>query len=260
MEAMGQLTGGVAHDFNNLLTPIVGALDLLQRRGVGGEREQRLISGAVQSADRATDPRPTASGLRAPPTPSSRPPWTSPSLCLNMADLIASTSGPPDQGFPLMRPKIFPSPEPTKNQLEMALLNLSVNARDAMARGGTLRISATKGEVRAGDAIGSSRLARYVKLSVADTGSGMDEATLARAGRALFLDKGRREGNRPWPVDGPRTGVPAWRRLEDSEPPGRWNQCRALASDQRRSAGHDDHARQSHAAGDNLGRRRAAGR
>jgi signal transduction histidine kinase len=53
MEAMGQLTGGVAHDFNNLLTPIVGALDMLQRRGVGGEREQRLISGAVQSAERA---------------------------------------------------------------------------------------------------------------------------------------------------------------------------------------------------------------
>ncbi|MET0372657.1 MAG: PAS domain-containing protein, partial [Rhizorhabdus sp.] len=53
MEAMGSLTGGVAHDFNNLLTPIVGSLDLLQRRGLGGEREQRLIAGAVQSAERA---------------------------------------------------------------------------------------------------------------------------------------------------------------------------------------------------------------
>ena len=53
MEAMGQLTGGVAHDFNNLLTPIVGSLDMLQRKGLGGEREQRLIAGAVQSAERA---------------------------------------------------------------------------------------------------------------------------------------------------------------------------------------------------------------
>ena len=53
MEAMGQLTGGVAHDFNNLLTPIVGALDTLQRKGVGGEREQRLIDGAAKSAERA---------------------------------------------------------------------------------------------------------------------------------------------------------------------------------------------------------------
>jgi PAS domain-containing protein len=53
MEAMGQSTGGVAHDFNNLLTPIVGSLDLLQRKGVGNEREQRLIAGAIQSAERA---------------------------------------------------------------------------------------------------------------------------------------------------------------------------------------------------------------
>jgi len=52
MEAMGQLTGGVAHDFNNLLTPIVGSLDMLQRKQLGGEREQRLIAGAVQSAER----------------------------------------------------------------------------------------------------------------------------------------------------------------------------------------------------------------
>ena len=53
MEAMGQLTGGVAHDFNNLLTPIVGGLDMLVRRGIGSEREQRLIDGALQSAERA---------------------------------------------------------------------------------------------------------------------------------------------------------------------------------------------------------------
>src|ERR1700759_1381248 len=53
MEAMGQLTGGVAHDFNNLLTPIVGSLDMLQRRGLADERERRLVEGALQSAERA---------------------------------------------------------------------------------------------------------------------------------------------------------------------------------------------------------------
>jgi len=53
MEAMGQLTGGVAHDFNNLPTPIMGSLDMLKRKGVGGEREQRLIAGAAQAAERA---------------------------------------------------------------------------------------------------------------------------------------------------------------------------------------------------------------
>ena len=52
MEAMGQLTGGVAHDFNNLLTPIIASLDMLLRRGIGSERERRLMDGALQSADR----------------------------------------------------------------------------------------------------------------------------------------------------------------------------------------------------------------
>ena len=63
MEAVGQLTGGIAHDFNNLLTPILGGLDILQRRGVGDERGQRLIDGALQSAERGARARATAAGL-----------------------------------------------------------------------------------------------------------------------------------------------------------------------------------------------------
>jgi signal transduction histidine kinase len=93
MEAMGQLTGGVAHDFNNLLTPIVGALDVLQRKGVGGEREQRLIGGAAQSAERARTlvQRLLAFARRQPLQPVAVDVGQ---LVAGMADLIASTTGP----------------------------------------------------------------------------------------------------------------------------------------------------------------------
>ena len=90
---MGQLTGGVAHDFNNLLTPIVGALDALQRKGVGGEREQRLIAGAAQSADRAKTlvQRLLAFARRQPLQATA---VDIAGLVRGMTDLIASTSGP----------------------------------------------------------------------------------------------------------------------------------------------------------------------
>ena len=93
MEAMGQLTGGVAHDFNNLLTPIVGTLDMLQRRGVGGEREQRLISGAMQSAERAKTlvQRLLAFARR---QPLQTVPVDVAKLVSDMGDLLASTTGP----------------------------------------------------------------------------------------------------------------------------------------------------------------------
>ena len=93
MEAMGQLTGGVAHDFNNLLTPIVGALDMLQRKGLGEEREQRMIAGAMQSADRARTlvQRLLAFARRQPLQPTAVDVGR---LVENMADLLASTTGP----------------------------------------------------------------------------------------------------------------------------------------------------------------------
>jgi PAS domain S-box-containing protein len=187
MEAMGQLTGGVAHDFNNLLTPIIGSLDMLQRRSAASEREKRLIDGALQSAEKAKTlvQRLLAFARRQPLQPQ---PVHVPRLVEGMAELVASTSGPQvkvvvdaasDLPFALADP----------NQLEMAILNLSVNARDAMPDGGTLTISAKLDEVADGH---RSRLApgRYVKLSVADTGVGMDEATLARAVEPFFSTKG----------------------------------------------------------------------
>jgi signal transduction histidine kinase len=187
MEAMGRLTGGVAHDFNNLLTPIMGALDMLERRGVGGERERRLLRGAMQSAERAKtlvhrllafarrQPlQPTAVDVRA--------------VISGMAELIASTTGPQIEVLVDVEPDL-PAAHADANQLEMALLNLAVNARDAMEDQGVLRITASLAVPDSDEAVDLTR-GRYVRLSVADTGSGMDEATVAQAIEPFFSTKG----------------------------------------------------------------------
>ncbi len=191
MEAMGQLTGGVAHDFNNLLTPIVGTLDMLQRRGVGGEREQRLIAGAMQSAERATTlvQRLLAFARRQPLQTSS---VDVAKLLNGMADLVASTIGPQIKVV-VDVPANLPAAIADLNQLEMAMLNLSVNARDAMLDGGTMRISASTEMV---DIDHRSKLpaGEYLCLSVADTGIGMDATTLAHAVEPFFSTKGIGKG------------------------------------------------------------------
>ena len=199
LEAMGQLTGGVAHDFNNLLTPIIGALDLLQRREIGGQREQRLIDGALQSAERAKVlvQRLLAFARRQPLQPV---PIQIRDLLHGVRELIFSTAGPRirvefevDPGLPPARADA--------NQLEMALLNLSVNARDAMRDGGALVISARRREIAPGpgpEAAGRPRLdlppGDYVAIGVADTGVGMDEETLRRCVEPFFSTKGLGRG------------------------------------------------------------------
>ena len=190
MEAMGQLTGGVAHDFNNLLTPIVGALDLLGRKELG-EREQRLIAGAAQSAERAKVlvQRLLAFARRQPLQPVA---VDVAKLVQGMAELVASTTGPKIRVVVDLTGDL-PFAKTDPNQLEMALLNLSVNARDAMPEGGTLRIGAAADTVEAGDRRDLPP-GRYVRLWVADTGSGMDEGTLARAIEPFFSTKGVGKG------------------------------------------------------------------
>jgi PAS domain S-box-containing protein len=192
MEAMGQLTGGVAHDFNNLLTPIVGSLDMLQRKQLGGEREQRLIAGAMQSAERAKTlvQRLLAFARRQPLQPV---PVDLAKLVNGMGDLIASTTGPQIKVI-VEAPDGLPPAKADPNQLEMALLNLAVNARDAMEEGGgTLRISTRVEDVGAGH---RTKLTpgTYLCLSVADTGAGMDEATIGRAVEPFFSTKGVGKG------------------------------------------------------------------
>ena len=191
MEAMGQLTGGVAHDFNNLLTPIIGSLDMLMRRGLGNDRERRLIDGALQSADRAKTlvQRLLAFARRQPLQAVAVDLST---LVEGMASLIGSTVGP---GI-VVRVELdenLPPANADANQLEMAILNLGVNARDAMPGGGTLTISAARESVR-GDHRSGLKQGHYVRLSVADTGTGMDEVTLARATEPFFSTKGVGQG------------------------------------------------------------------
>jgi len=184
LEAIGQLTGGVAHDFNNLLSPIIGGLDILRRRGVGGEREQRLIDGALQSAERAKVlvQRLLAFARRQPLQV--RPVELAP-LLEGLRGLLTSTLGPRVELQVVSVPNLAPvMADP--NQLEMAILNLAVNARDAMPEGGRLRIEA--------DNAGADDGAGFVELAVSDDGIGMDETTLARAVEPFFSSKGVGKG------------------------------------------------------------------
>jgi PAS domain S-box-containing protein len=191
VEAMGRLTGGMAHDFNNLLTPIIATLDELQRAGIRNEREARLIAGALKSADsaRLLVQRLLAFARRQPLQPVRVDVGA---LVNGMIDMIGRTIGPQirirvDLGEDL-KPS-FADP----NQLEMAILNLSVNARDAMPYGGELTIAAVNKEVKASDQ-SSLEPGAYVRLSVTDTGAGMDEETRLRAVEPFFSTKESGEG------------------------------------------------------------------
>ena len=157
---------------------------------MGGEREQRLIEGAIQSADRAKTlvQRLLAFARRQPLQPAAVDIGR---LVEGMADLLASTTGPQVRVVVDVADDLPPA-RADGNQLEMALLNLGVNARDAMPHGGTLRISATRDSLRAPH--GALKRGHYIRLSVADTGLGMDEATLARAVEPFFSTKGIGKG------------------------------------------------------------------
>ena len=190
MEAIGQLTGGVAHDFNNLLTPIIGSLDLLTRRSGLGPREMRLIGAALQAAERAKVlvQRLLAFARRQPLQPG---PVDLGALVAGMGELVASTSGPKIRVGVQVAPGVGTAIGDA-NQLEMAILNLCVNARDAMPDGGRLDLSVEP----------SGRPAEqpdlpegaYVRLTVADDGTGMDADTIQRSIEPFFSTKGIGKG------------------------------------------------------------------
>ena len=187
LEAMGQLTGGVAHDFNNLLTPIIGSLDLLKERGVGGPREQKLIDGAIKASERAVVlvQRLLAFARRQPLSPSAVDFAT---MLAELRPLITTTVGA-QITLKLDIAPGMPLAMADRNQVEMAFLNLAVNARDAMPDGGTLTIGADYQRVEGGHPAGLKPGA-YIRVTVADTGRGMDDETRLRAVEPFFSTKG----------------------------------------------------------------------
>ena len=188
MEAIGHLTGGIAHDFNNLLMAIQGSLELLRRRLPSDDpRVTQLIDNAFHGAQRgaALTQRMLAFARR---QELKLVPLDVHDVVQRMANLLQSSLGPSirvETHFPLELPRI----NADANQLELALLNLAINGRDAMPKGGTVTISATKRTdvpgLKAGD---------YLCVSVTDTGTGMDEETLKRAMEPFFTTKGVGKG------------------------------------------------------------------
>ena len=187
LETLGQLTGGVAHDFNNLLTPITGALDLLHRKyGDADPRSARLLSNALQAADRAKTLLQRLLGfarrqaLRTEAVDISN-------LLTGMRDLITSSVGPKVEVSLRCAPDLQPALiDP--NQLELAILNLTVNARDAMPNGGPLTILAEEVAIGPG-AEPRLKPGLYIQLSVIDAGCGMDADALARAVEPFYSTK-----------------------------------------------------------------------
>jgi PAS domain S-box-containing protein len=185
MEAIGQLTGGVAHDFNNLLMAVLGNLELLRKRFADDEKATRLVDGAMQGAKRGASltQRLLAfsrrQDLKVGPVDLGQ-------LVLGMEDMLKRSVGS-TVIISTSVPEHLPPVLADANQVELALLNLAVNARDAMSEGGTIRVELKTAEV-ASTASGLS-LGSYVILSVADNGSGMDKATLAKATEPFFSTK-----------------------------------------------------------------------
>jgi signal transduction histidine kinase len=191
MGALGQLTGGIAHDFNNLLAAILINLDLLRKHAADQGPRRRLLDGAIQGAERgaALTQRLLAFARRQDLSPRS---IDVPELIAGMGDLIRRSLGPEIE-FTTDFPSALPAVNADPNQLELALLNLMVNARDAMPRGGTITLSARIESVGKHSASGL-KPGTYVCFTLTDTGCGMDAATLASASEPFFTTKGVGKG------------------------------------------------------------------
>ncbi|MEK1837109.1 MAG: PAS domain S-box protein [Pseudomonas sp.] len=190
MQAIGQLSGGIAHDFNNLLTVILGNLEIVRKRAADDPRITRLLDNATQGALRGVSltQRMLAFARRQELKTES---VEIPALIQGITGLMRSSLGPAVS----IETRFAPELEPVMadvNQLELAVLNLATNARDAMPDGGKLIISAQTHEVH--DQKLSLTAGRYVCLSVTDTGEGMDDATLASAMDPFFTTKGVGKG------------------------------------------------------------------
>src|SRR5262249_26949047 len=204
IEAMGQLVGGVAHDFNNLLAVILSNLELMRRRLPPDPNVTGPLENAIQGALRGTalTQRLLSFARRQELKPAS---IEIASLVTGLGDLLRGSLGPMTQ-IETRFPPGLPHARVDANQLELALVNLAVNARDAMVEGkGKVTIAAREETVTPNAASGLAPGA-YVCVTVTDTGVGMDEQTLARAGEPFFTTKGHGGGDRARTLDGAGSG------------------------------------------------------
>lgn len=184
MEMVGQLSGGVAHDFNNLLTPIMASLELVRRR-VEDPRSTKLLDSAMLAADRARTlvGRLLTFARRQTLVPEA---IRLEGLVAELKDLIERSLGPMivvEVDIPDSLPAVFVDP----HQLELAILNLTVNARDALEDGGRVTISARADSLK-------TRTGDHVRLTVSDNGCGMSEDTLKHCVEPFYSTKGVGKG------------------------------------------------------------------
>jgi PAS domain S-box-containing protein len=183
MEALGQLTGGIAHDFNNLLTVVVGGLDIISKRA-DDAKLKRYADNALAAAERGARLTGQLLAFSRVQRLEVRPTYVA-QLIQNMRPLLRNVLGPGiTKQFDLDEAMMPVMADPT--QLEVAVLNLAINARDAMPDGGTLTFSSQKVDV-AGDA--ELEDGDYIELTITDTGVGMPAQVVERAFEPFFTTK-----------------------------------------------------------------------
>ncbi len=191
MDAVGQLTGGIAHDFNNLLTIVTGNMDMAQRALDAHDetRARRAVGNALKGAERAAvlTQRLLAFSRRTPLAPKVIDVNL---LVVGMADLLESSLGEMVRLDTVVAEDLW-RVEADPNQLENAILNLAVNARDAMTDGGRLTIQTRNVQVAAGRSMSGDEISagRYVTIAVTDTGTGMPPDVVAKAFDPFFTTK-----------------------------------------------------------------------
>jgi signal transduction histidine kinase/CheY-like chemotaxis protein len=190
MEAIGQLTGGIAHDFNNMLAVVLGNIDLAKRRLAKGVTNiDQYLTGAQEGGKRAAalTQRLLAFARQQPLAPES---VDTNRLVNGMSELLHRTLGEPVRIETVLTSGLW-RVHADANQLENAILNLAVNARDAMPEGGKLTIETLNAQLDDHYAAGHAGVAagQYVMIAVTDTGTGMDREVLAKAFDPFFTTK-----------------------------------------------------------------------